>query len=117
MIQSSLKSFSLKIVLCVLSAIAISSSTSAHAQAGLKISAGQTVSIVLPQQTIPSEETAAQELQHYLAQITGATFHIVRENQAPALKGSVIYLEPTEFSKRHFKNKNTFGAEEWAMQT
>jgi hypothetical protein len=109
--------FRLKIVLCVLSALAISSGIKAQAQAAFKIKAGQAVSIVLPSQAIPSEGTAAQELQHYLAQITGATLHIVPENQAAALKGAAIYLGPTEFSRRHLKNKKPFGTEEWAMQT
>ncbi len=108
-------SFGRKIVLGVLSTLAISSA--AQAQTGLKISAGQNVSIVLPKQTIPSEETAAQELQHYLTQITGAKLNVIRENQASAVKGSKIFLGPTDFSKRYLKNKKAFSAEEWAMQT
>jgi hypothetical protein len=107
----------LKIISCILSALVILSGTKANAQAELKISAAQTVAIVLPQQAIPSEETAAQELQHYLAQITGAKFKVMREGQTADLKGSAIYVGPTEFSKRHLKNTGTYGAEEWALKT
>ncbi len=110
-------SFSRKITLGILSTLVISPCVQAQARSGLKISANQTVSIVLPQQPIPSEETAAKELQNYLVQVTGAKLNIVRENQAITLKGSKIYVGPTNFSKSHLTDKSTFDDEEWTIQT
>lgn len=81
------------------------------------ISADSQTTIILPKQTILSEETAAEELQHYLSQMTGATYPIMRENQNLSAEGVAIHVGPTQFAKAHLKDKSTFESEEWAIQT
>jgi hypothetical protein len=83
----------------------------------LQITATSKTIIVLPTQTIPSEETAAKELQHYISQITGSDCQIVPENQSANLSGKLIYVGPTQFAKTHLTDKSTFADEEWTMQT
>mgnify|MGYP001076727099 CR=1 FL=1 len=83
----------------------------------LQITASSKTTIVLPTDTIPSEETAAKELQHYLTQITGSDCKVVAENAGTALQGTVIYVGPTQFAKAHLTDKSTFADEEWTMQT
>jgi hypothetical protein len=104
-------------VLFSLALITLISSCAKAQQNSLEITAQKTTTIILPAQTIPSEETAAKELQHYLSQITGASCQIVPENQASGLTGNVIYVGPTQFAKIHLKGKSTFADEEWTMQT
>jgi len=87
------------------------------AQADLTLSADKPIAIILPAQTIPPEETAAQELQHYLGQITGATAKIQREGEPLAAGSAPIYVGATQFGNRHVKGAKTFGDEEWLMQT
>jgi hypothetical protein len=77
---------------------------------------GQTT-IVLPTDTIPSEETAAKELQHYLSRITGSDPLIVVEKAGTAIQGTAIYVGPTQYAKAHLKNKSPFADEEWTMQS
>jgi len=84
---------------------------------GFRIDANTTTTFVLPTQTIPSEETAAKELQHYLSQITGSNCQIVHENQTDRLTGNLIYVGPTQFTKNYLQAKSTFADEEWLMQT
>lgn len=107
----------LKIILCLLLSMSISSMTEVQAQTALEITAGQSVSIVLPSQPIPSEDTAAKELQFYLAKITGATCTVYDEDQAADVKGILIYVGSTRFANTRLKNKRPFEDEEWLMQT
>jgi hypothetical protein len=104
-------------VLFSLSLMTLIGSCAKAQQNPIEISAQKETTIILPAQTIPSEETAAKELQHYLTQITGGNFNIVHENQITDLYGNVIYVGPTQFAKNHLTDKNTFADEEWTMQT
>jgi len=98
--------------------LALSAISSCAAQTSqLQITANSKTTIVLPTDTIPSEETAAKELQNYLTQITGSDCQIVRESQATKLTGNLIYVGPTQFAKAHLNDKSTVADEEWVMQT
>ncbi len=104
--------------LTLISAIVLGTNAGCSAQAStLLIIPASKTTIVLPSETIPSEETAAKELQHYLAQITGSDCQIVAEKAGTALQGTAIYVGPTQFAKTHLTDKSTFADEEWAMQT
>lgn len=106
-----------KVLLCLLSTIIAVSCAKAQDKNALKISSGQPVYLILPSQTGLAEETAAKELSYYLTQIVGATCETVREDAAGSLKGTLIYVGPTQFAKKHGSGKSTFADEEWLMQT
>jgi hypothetical protein len=86
----------------------------------ISISKNRPVTLVLPNETIPSEETAADELNNYLSKMTGATCKIVREGSSTTseskLAGTLIYLGPTQFATQYLKNEKAFGGEEWLLQ-
>jgi hypothetical protein len=92
-------------------------SGTAAPNSALRITAAGKTTIVLPAQTIPAEETAAQELQHYLSQITGSDCRIISENAEVAPGGAVIYVGQTQFAQKNLRGGKTFADEEWAMQT
>lgn len=105
-----------KVLLCFLFSLAVFSNTNVQAQTALEITATQKISIILPSQPIPSEETAAREVQHYLTQITGGEFTI-QDESAAVNTPFAIYVGTTQFAARAGINKSTFGGEEWLMKT
>jgi hypothetical protein len=102
------------VIFAVITTIAFSAISVYAAQ---KVTATSKITIVLPTDTIPSEETAAKELQHYLSRITGSDPQIVAEKAGSVLQGTAIYVGPTQYAKAHLKNKSPFADEEWAMQS
>lgn len=62
------------------------------------------------------EQTAAKELATYLGAVTGGTFVIVPESEAPA-DHARIFVGPTAFLKNHGIQSEALGAEEWVMRT
>ena len=68
---------------------------------------GQAVAvIVLPDEPIPSEQTAAAELSAYLHKVTGAEFKIVKERAAGAAPAkSRIFIGPSKAATRVLGNK------------
>jgi len=90
---------------------------SAHARDVIQISRTQPVTIILPSPAGVSEATAAQELKHYLDEITGTTCVIAQEDKIPINAGATIYVGETHFAAQHVAGKSTFADEEWLMQT
>jgi len=90
---------------------------SAAATPAMRIEATGKVTIVIPTQPIPAEETAAGELQHYLAKITAGSFPIIREDKATGIKGNLIHVGPTQFVKNRLAGSKAFSDEEWLMRT
>lgn len=69
--------------------------------------------IILPDQTIPAEDTAAKELQDYLGKITGCTFTVLRESKADSQPG--IHLGATKLALREQLVPD--GPESWRIKT
>lgn len=74
---------------------------------------GLPISIILADSHSPAEQTAAEELKTYLAQMTGGQCDIVQEAQAV---GPGIYIGPTAFTKKNNIDCATFGKEEWILR-
>lgn len=75
-----------------------------------------TSSIVLGASATSPEKTAAQELAKYLAQVTGGTFSVLTEPQAPTSKTN-IYVGPTVQAEHHGLKADALGPEEWIIRT
>jgi hypothetical protein len=73
-------------------------------------------SIVLCDGPTIAEQTVAKELAAYLGAVTGGTFAITPESQAPAGAGR-IFVGPTAFAQGHGLGASAFGPEEWAIRT
>jgi len=73
-------------------------------------------SIVVSDSAILPEQTAAKELADYLGKITGGTFVVTTETQAPELK-TRIYVGQTSYAKDCGLDLDTFGPEQWVMRT
>jgi len=73
------------------------------------------VTIVLAQDAIASERTAAEELAGYLGKITGGTFAVVEESGDVA--GPCLYVGPTAFARACGLDPGTWGPERWALRT
>ncbi len=76
------------------------------------LSKQQPIALIIPAIPTAPEETAAQELQNYLSQITGATCRIVRETKDTPI-GSRVYIGATQFAAAHLKDKPALSDEEW----
>ncbi len=74
------------------------------------------VVIVLADDPIPAEETAARELADYLGKVTGGTFPVASQSQPQGPKPA-IYVGPTSFAKGHGLDPADWGSEQWAMRT
>ena len=74
------------------------------------------VAIVLADDPIPAERTAAGELADYLGKVTGGKFSIVRQSSAPQ-QGAAIYVGPTRFAKLHGLDPGSWGPERWAIRS
>ena len=81
------------------------------ARAGLGVA-----TIVIPDQMIPAEQTAARELAHYLKAMTGAAFRVVSEDSYTG-SGPAIYVGPTRFAGRHGIDVDRLGDEELVVRT
>lgn len=78
---------------------------------------GQTPApIVLAAEPAPAEQTAAEELAHYLGAASGREFTVVRENEAPA-GVPAIYVGPTERAREAGIDPETLGAEQWIVRS
>ena len=99
------------------SVLAVSPVGAVHAAAVTLASRGTpAVSIVLADNPIPAEQTAADELAAYLGKVTGATFTVVPESGSA--KGQpAVYVGPTSFAKQHGLDPASWEAEQWAMRT
>ena len=75
-----------------------------------------TVVIVLADDPIPTEETAARELAEYLGKVTGGTFSVASESKLQGPKPA-IYVGPTSFAKTQGLDPGDCEAERWAMRT
>ncbi len=108
-----------KLLVSVATCLALCSVVNAQqaTQSGFALSKTQPLNVVLPATSIPAEDTAAQELKHYLGQITGVQGEIIREGQAGAVMDNAIYVGSTQFAARQVKNYGTLADEEWVMQT
>ena len=74
------------------------------------------VSIVLADDPIPAERTAAAELADYLGKVAGSQFSIVCQSDAPQ-QGAGIYVGPTRFAKLHGLDPDFWGPEKWAIRS
>ncbi len=72
--------------------------------------------IVLADEAIEPEQTAAGELADYLKKVTGAEFAIVTESKEIE-KGTRIYVGPTKYAKDHGVDCEQLGPERWVMRT
>jgi hypothetical protein len=73
------------------------------------------IAIVLPQRASLPEQTAARELTHYLARITGGTF-VVRKEGAQT-SASAIYVGATAFATRAGVKVSALPSEAWRIKT
>jgi len=62
------------------------------------------------------EQTAARELKTYLDKTTGATFEVVDETKAPAVRPA-LYVGPTAFARKHGIQQEALGSEEGLLRT
>ncbi len=74
------------------------------------------VSIVLADDAIPAERTAAEELAEYLGKVTGGRFSIIRQSGA-SQQAAAIFVGPTRFAKLHGVDPDSWGPEQWAIRT
>ena len=72
--------------------------------------------IVVAAGATASEQMAANEVADYLRRISGADFHVLTEDQAPA-KGSRVFVGPTAFARRNGLTADKLGPEEWVIRT
>lgn len=72
--------------------------------------------IVLSDNPTDGEKTAANELSHYLEQVTGAAFPIVPESASTG-SGPRIYVGPSAFARANALDFGGWGPEEWSMRT
>ena len=72
--------------------------------------------IVVAAGATASERMAANEIADYLRRISGADFHVLPEDQAPA-KGSRVFVGPTAFARRKGLAADKLGPEEWVVRT
>lgn len=75
----------------------------------------QAVIVLAANATLP-ERTAAQELAHYLHQITGGSF-TVQDEQGAFGRGSRLYVGATAFAEKHGLHSTELGSEEWVLRT
>ena len=73
------------------------------------------VVIVLPEDAIPAEQTAARELAEYLNKATGAEFQTVVAAGEPGQRA--IYLGRTAFARSHGLDAAGWRAEQWAVRS
>ena len=71
--------------------------------------------IVLCDNAIEAEKTAADQLAHYLNKTTGTTFPIVRESDMDARQPG-IYLGWTRFARQHELNPESLSIDEFVIQ-
>ncbi len=88
----------------------------ARAEVALAREGKALATIVLCDQPIPAERTAARELAEYLGKATGATFAVVGEADKPK-DAPAIHLGPTAFARSHGLDTAGWDAERWAMRT
>lgn len=113
-----MKNFLLTAVLCLAFIPCIWLQRAAHAAPnGMTISKALPLTIILPTTSIPAEETAAQELKHYLGLITGVQSEVVREGQPGTSPGNRIYVGATQFATQQVQGFASLADEEWVMQT
>ena len=72
--------------------------------------------IVLADEAIEPEQTAASELAEYFKKVTGAEFTIVKEGQDPKT-GTRIYVGPTEYARKQGIVTELLGPERWYMRS
>ena len=106
-----------KLLISAATCLALCTVASAQQANSITLSKTQPLKVVLPATSIPAEDTAAQELKHYLGQITGVQSEIVREGQTAPTTDNVIYVGSTQFAAKQVKDYNTLADEEWVMQT
>ncbi|MBT4815458.1 MAG: hypothetical protein HON70_07150, partial [Lentisphaerae bacterium] len=90
--------------------------TSAEVGAALARDGKALMSIVIHADAIPAERTAADELQTYLAKVTGAEFAVIDESRA-ATDSPNIYLGQTGFAADHKIDVAALGEEESVLRT
>ncbi|MHB8995302.1 MAG: DUF4838 domain-containing protein [Armatimonadota bacterium] len=90
----------------------------AEAASGMTLAEGgrAIATIVIADQTIPAEETAARELATYLQKITRAAFTTTKE-AAFVGGGPAIYLGPTSFARKAGVEFSALGNEEWIIRS
>ncbi len=104
----------ISITLFLVAAI-VQSSTPAFSQpAPFTLNKKSLVSIVLPQNATLPEQTAADELQNYLARITGGNFSVIRENGV--LPPHSISVGKTNFQTKTLPTANSLKDEEWLIR-
>lgn len=72
--------------------------------------------IVIPAEATPVEQTAAQEIAHYVGRISGAELPIQREGAA-ALPGPRVFVGSTTFARTHGFSPDPCGPEEWLVRS
>lgn len=72
--------------------------------------------IVLADNAILPEKTAAGELAHYLKKVTGAEFAVMNEAQGGANEKR-IYIGPTKYAQKHGVDCKKLGPEKWIVKT
>ncbi|MBI4471982.1 MAG: DUF4838 domain-containing protein, partial [Acidobacteria bacterium] len=72
--------------------------------------------IVLGAEAVSAERTAAAELAAYLGKVTGGTFNVVAETEAPT-HGMRLYVGPTKAARRQGVRAEALGPEEWVIRT
>jgi hypothetical protein len=74
------------------------------------------LSVVLPEEAIPSERKAAEELASYLERVTSAEFPVVLESRARAGEPA-IWVGPTARSRGLGIDADALGPEQWVIRT
>lgn len=85
------------------------------AQAQIQLDTKTKAAIVLPQNATTAEQTAAQDLQNYLTQITGGQFTVQPESN-PITAKPAIYVGTTRFADGAGINTARLPSEEWHIQ-
>lgn len=93
----------------------LGAAVSAHA-VGLATDGNATATIITHPEATLAEQTAAQELAHYLELVTGDEFAAVTEADAPA-QGARIFLGHTQFAAQQGIDPEALAAEEWIIRT
>jgi Domain of unknown function (DUF4838)/Glycosyl hydrolase family 67 N-terminus len=74
--------------------------------------------IVLSAEAEPAEQTASDELAHYLSQILGSPVEAISESQAAGIDAPCkIYVGPTQFARQNGIELEHLGPEEWLLQS
>lgn len=104
--------------LCLITFLGLLAGLRAEAAPALRLAAGgrALATIVVADQPIPAEETAARELATYLQKLTGAAFTTTK--QSAFTPGTpAVYLGQTAYASRAGLDFSALGEEQWVLRT